>query len=128
MTIITDKNFTILKQVSRFEPSKDILQVNDNLGKLIGIYNNHPFGDDLYIYQQGIYWNVNGVNYCFFYNELKKITLSDETDYLISIILDSGEQLNLPVRRQNEQHTDICTLLYFLNNIMDTHRVSENNK
>ena len=100
-----EATFNLLAQASRFHDDREeeSLVFENCLGKMLGFYDNAPFGDDLYIYQEGIYWNNNTVNYCFFYREMKEITLDSEHPQGIVVALDDGETFLLPVRNPQDR-------------------------
>ncbi len=112
---------TILDKLPRFKYSetKNPFTPNDQFGELIGVYDNYPFGDDLYVYEQAIYWNVNGLNYCFFIYELETATMDSQADQHIQITLSSAETLKVPVRGQNDIFNEACEFLHFLQALID---------
>ena len=111
----------ILDKLTRFKysESENPFSPNAQFGALIGVYDNYPFGDDLYLYEQAIYWNVNGLNYCFFFDELATATMDKQTDQFIQITLSNAETLKLPVRGQNNDLNEACEFLHFLQTFID---------
>lgn len=107
-----------LFSLSRFDTSGDeVFLADERLGELIGIYSNSPFGDDLYVYDQGIYWNVNGLNYCLFFCDVLSFALADEEEPFIVIKYKSEKILRLPVRGKKGQLDDRQEFIKFFEKV-----------
>lgn len=109
----------ILFALDRFDSSGDEeFLADEKLGALIGVYSNAPFGDDLYVYEKGVYWNVNGINYCVFFCDIDSVALENEDASLIKLKLKSTRVLDFPVRGKSARSNDVMQFISLLDEII----------
>lgn len=93
---------------------------DEELGEIIGVYDNKPENDMLYICQNGIFWNVNNERVSIKYREISSIDFeAPKKSIFIKVEVTDKKIYNLPVRGVRGRLMDVMEFFRFLKRVID---------
>lgn len=92
---------------------------DEALGEIIGIYDNKPENDSLYICKNGIFWNANNERISIKYREISSIEFEDpKKSIFIKVEVKDKKIFNLPVRGVRGSLMDVMEFFRFLKRVI----------